>query len=259
MIYNLKVENENNTGDMACSPVDYFDFGQKTKKIDIREDIGEIITKDDAIIIGGGGLIGYHRDWHRRIQSIIDIGCRVVLWGAGSNRHYDCTDDIPALRLSSRCMVGIRDRDSANYLPCVSCMSEHFDNLKINQKQGIGLIAHTESDLSAFGARQGIDTIDNSRALKDVLQFISDHTAIITNTYHGAYWSQLLVRPVVIAQPFSTRFDHLPVPVGRVDKLDMDAIREQMVIAEVDEGLLADCRERNIEFSGQVMEFLRIF
>lgn len=259
MLYCLKVLNQENTGDMNCSPIDYFDFEEEVTSLDIREDFSVVLNKDDFIIIGGGGLLNYHPDWNNRINQILDSGCKVAFWGVGENTHYDNTEIMPEIKYHSNCLLGFRDANKENFLPCVSCMSRNFDVLKdrhddINK---VGAVCHTENDFTHFLEEHHIPYTTNNSPFFDILQFIHDHDMIISNTYHGIYWSQLLAKRVVIINPFSTRFDNFPLYCPSINELDFTKICSIFYKSKIDYDLLNKCRSLNKSFFNRVKKFIK--
>lgn len=264
MLFHLGVLNKDNTGDMACNPALYFDFGQELIDLDIREDLQFSFSKNDVVIIGGGGLLNYHSDWNRRINDVLSSGCKTIFWGAGENSHYDDTTNKPNIVFPKQCLVGLRDAYSEFFLPCVSCMSKHFDKLERGSSANklVGAVYHLESDLGRFCKDNGYLYIENKTSFFDVLQHISTHDVILTNTYHGAYWSELMGKKVVIVRPFSTRFNGLPIRHQILNDLNTTAIESAVkkeilnVGTSVDMNLLKRCRELNEVFFRKVKKFI---
>jgi hypothetical protein len=249
-VFSLKVWGANNGGDNGCCPLDYFDFGQY-ERLDIREEFStKNISKNDLVVIGGGGLLNYHADWNQRINSVVATGAKVVVWGAGENTHFDDLSQKPSLFLDG-CLVGVRDFNHPlfDYLPCPSCMSSVFDEIS-NEGSGIGIILHSDTKLPEQLA--GLPVIDNSKSMTEVVKFIKSKKVILTNTYHGAYWSRLCDRVVVVFGQFSTRFlglngvSHLATYVQ--DSKFINRIHGEIVQSTY----LAECRRLNKEFNCKV-------
>ena len=250
VVFSLKVFGANNGGDNGCCPLDYFDFGQY-EKLDIRSEFStKNISKNDLVVIGGGGLLNYHADWNRRINSVISTGAKVVVWGAGENTHFDDLVKKPSLNLDG-CLVGVRDFNHPlfDYLPCPSCMSDAFDEIS-NEGSGIGIILHSDTKLPEQMA--GLPVIDNSKSMPEIVEFIKSKKVILTNTYHGAYWSRLCDRVVVVFGQFSTRF----LGMNGVSHLATYA-QDSKFINRVQSGIvrgsyLAECRRLNKGFNCKV-------
>lgn len=250
--------NNENTGDVNCCPVDYFNFKKSFIPIDIREDIPFLIKNDDFVIIGGGGLLNYHPDWNRRINQVLATECKVVFWGVGENTHYDDTRQKQAINYHSNCILGFRDSNKENYLPCVSCMSNNFDilNNKHDDTHKIGAVCHLENDFTHFLKEHNIPYITNNASFLDILQFISDHDMIISNTYHGTYWSQLLAKRIVVINSFSTRFNNFPLYCPSTKELDLTKICNMFYKSKTDHNLLEKCRQLNLDFFNKIKLFV---
>ena len=52
---------------------------------------------------------------------------------------------------------------------------------------------------------------DSHQDLIQNISFISSARYVITNTYHGAYWSMLMGKKVILYDLWSTRFAGLPI------------------------------------------------
>ena len=250
VVFSLKVVGANNGGDNGCCPLDYFDFGHY-EKLDIREDFStKNISKNDLVVIGGGGLLNYHADWNRRINTVIATGAKVAVWGAGENTHFDDLSQKQSLFLDG-CLVGVRDFNHPlfDYLPCPSCMSSVFDEIS-NEGRGIGVIVHADTKLPEQLA--GLPTTDNSKSMTEIVEFIKSKKVILTNTYHGAYWSRLCDRVVVVFGQFSTRFLGLSgvshLACYALDSDFIDRIQGEIVQSTY----LAECRRLNKEFNCKV-------
>lgn len=249
-VFSLKVWGANNGGDNGCCPLDYFDFGQY-ERLDIREEFStKSISKNDLVVIGGGGLLNYHADWNRRINNVVASGAKVVVWGAGENTHFDDLSQKPSLFLDG-CLVGVRDFNHPlfDYLPCPSCMSSVFDEIS-NEGSGIGIILHSDTKLPEQLA--GLPVIDNSKSMTEVVKFIKSKKVIMTNTYHGAYWSRLCDRVVVVFGQFSTRFLGLN-GVSHLATYAQDSKFINRIQGEIIQSpYLAECRRLNKEFNCKV-------
>lgn len=250
VVFSLKVLGAHNGGDNGCCPLDYFDFGQY-ERLDIREDFStKNISKNDLVVIGGGGLLNHRADWNGRINTVLATGAKVVVWGAGENTHFDNLAEKPVLNLDG-CLVGVRDFNHPlfDYLPCPSCMSSVFDEIG-NEGSGIGVVLHSETGLPE--QLIGLPSIDNSKSMPEIVEFIKNKKVIMTNTYHGAYWSRLCDKVVVVFGQFSTRFLGLN-GVSHLATYAQDSKFINRIQGEiVQSSYLAECRRLNKEFNCKV-------
>ncbi|MDR1544257.1 MAG: polysaccharide pyruvyl transferase family protein [Prevotellaceae bacterium] len=200
-----------NAGDIWSSPLWYYYHFFQQYNI-VRHDIGDIlwnkISKDDVVIIGGGGLINLSDVWNININKLFDTKATIIGWGIGFNTHYDMSYPNTYLDMNRFDLVGIRDfahLSNLSYLPCVSAFLPDLKKKK-NIKRKIGVIEHkdypiTSENLSCY------EKINNSYTIQKITDFIASSEIIVTNTYHITYWAQLMCKKVIIVDKFSSKFD----------------------------------------------------
>lgn len=243
---------ETNTGDMACSPINYFkDFWEDfhTTEYDIRKEIPiDSIKQNDIIILGGGGMFNLSNASHTAINSLLKHSNKVIGWGLRFNAHKQGEQVTTQLDLNLFNMLGIRDANDHGYdhLPCVSCMSGLFDK-KYENKRNIGVVYHYCFPLRnpAFSC---YDKINNSMPLNEMLAFMASSNVIITNTWHAMYWATLLNKKVILAETFSTKFDNFPYP----HRIYSGNLKKDIRKAKRYPKALAECRKLNEEFFSKV-------
>ena len=201
----------NNCGDYWCSPQLYFDEYKSFDSYDIL-DIDDNLNLPEFIIFGGGGL--GKKLFQDKINSLYKLKKNKIFicWGVGFN-DYDFLkkgQTITKIELARKVkhnhfskfdLIGIRDANlpfEYFWVPCVSCLHPYFQNLrKKKSKKKIGVFYHHRMKLNI----QGIDPIDYmsnyGTNLEEKLNFLSEYEFIITNSYHGAYWGQLLNKKVL--------------------------------------------------------------
>jgi len=225
MIVNIHRINHNNTGDMASSPLDYFDLGPSIR-IDIQT--AQIQDYHGLVIFGGGGL--FRPGWIEIIKGICAIN-RYCFWGVGINNTSP-----PDLKLE-----GIRDiYPNSTWVPCASCMSKLFDKV-YPIKEDVVMLKHTKQPLPNFTFR----TLDNNRQFEEIIEFLGSANIVITNSYHGVYWATLLGKKVLCVSQYN-KFNYMKyrVPVCRDITLDdFNFIKDEI---ETFPNALQECREANI-------------
>jgi hypothetical protein len=237
-----------NIGDMTCSPLDYFQFECPSYRYNFWNlCLGDTLyPKSAPVILGGGGL--FHKG------EVIDHFAQshkgmVVGWGLGKNRYREQV--IPDYQGASNfALLGIRDWPSPyNWVPCVSCMSRCFDNYHdAEPKHDFVVYEHRNRPLFISDAPL---MKNNASSLEDVIQFLCSGETVVTNSYHGVYWAQLLGRKVV-AIPFSNRFEGFRFPPILVER---ESWREGVKLAkEPDTDFLSLCRHANLEFATRVSD-----
>lgn len=217
-IVNLHQCNTHNVGDIQSAPVRYFEFpGFHVITHDILVDLegkwnNHIIR---AIILGGGGLLNpYFRKGFRAL-STIDRQCVRIAWGVGQHedghgwettyKNFSYSEYISTFQL-----VGIRDYNFGyTWVPCASCMHPTFD-----KKRDI-IHEHVVFEHKNFRIPiRNIPKMENEGVgFEDIIDFLGSAETVITSSYHGAYWSILLGRRVIVF-PFAGKFFTFKYPVS---------------------------------------------
>lgn len=234
-----------NVGDAACGPFDYFEALQEFPVLPIEQ----WITQADIAVIGGGGLIA--PGLMDVLYQSLNLPRRNILWGIGTNVHETRAPVWPSW-LSQFPLVGLRDYGSPyKYVPCVSCMSPIFD---VNPPSTHPIIVYQHHQIPI--PLMGVPRLSNvGHTLADVISFLASGEIVVTNSYHGVYWAQLLGKRVIIWHPFSNRFlffKHQPVICDVANTFE--SALEKAVAAP--SSFLAECRELNIAFKDKVISFL---
>lgn len=252
-----------NAGDYWCSPTHYYDFSflhdfHKVHYMDIfrgvsgREGYEKYKYKDEVLVIGGGGLITSPGNFLQDTLEYLVENNKVILWGAGSNTFEDFSWDF--LKNPNVLLAGVRDTSfqlNARYLPCVSCKHKLFDMVHINPS-GLGILEHASGNpIPIIGNR-----IKNNQSIEDIVNLISSSVAVVSNTYHGIYWSQLLGKKVVLYKDVDNinskmiNLKHRVLSCGPTDYMDILAISSKV------EGYLQECRYFNDQFYNDVKTIL---
>ena len=196
----------NNIGDYACSPFDYYDWGDATVS-DVRDDDTPVY---DVGIYGGGKIFGGLASYAgvRQANAAVNIA-----WGVGTVQSFPFS---PRYMKARRRMdiVGSRDYGDKRYqyAPCASCMSPFFD-APAAPEHDVVFYAHAGKT-----AKMGIEipsdiptTNNHCASLQDALAFITSGKTVISNSYHGVYWGLLMGRRVLCV-PFSNKFGGYRLP-----------------------------------------------
>ncbi len=241
-IINLSCHNNNNAGDMAAAPADYFDFPFELEKLHIQ---GYTENNKD-IIFGGGGII---HNPNSMSEIVLRNTGKMITWGCGHN--IEGGKDITWPNWMDKIELhGMRDYNTAfNWVPCVSCMSPLFDK----KQYPIFDVVVYESRNFLLGIN-GFPKMNNqANTLENILTFLSSGNIILTNSYHGAYWGTLLGRKVIIVNPFSTKFTmfkHQPIISDRNNWKNI--INKSIVFHEA----LDNCRAANKKHFERVCNLL---
>jgi hypothetical protein len=245
----------NNPGDYWSCPSHYFKF-------DIAEhvDINNIknLKSSNKIIFGGGGLLG-RITWDNSIRQLTENN-DVILWGAGQNIYgQKKKGDMIGVKVDSALpdyidnftSIGLRDYNLGyNWVPCVSCMHLAFDKvIKVKSTKKVIAVEHNKIKLRS----KDYKTINHAIAptqLEEFLLEIAQYECVLTNTYHGAYWSLLLGKKVIL-QPWSSKFNNLKwnhLTIGRGEHLQPSVIELFDDIKTNNNTALEEARDANNKF-----------
>lgn len=254
------------------APMRHFDFLAGAEELDAlgydasetpdaekRDDWRSKIRQADAIIVGGGGLLGieFFAPSLRLLFAEKARTCPIVLWGAGHNswtiadwRKLKYKIDLSGLPFD---LVGIRDFDQGyDWVPCASCMSPLFDELaNAPAKRDIGLFVHEGTvNNPKFNAMlpRDIELFANDSDFESVVTYLSESDTILTDSYHGMYWATLLGKKVV-AFPTSSKFYDSKFPVPLCAPQDW---KRFLPLAIRYPSSLSECRQANVGFAEKV-------
>lgn len=237
-IYNFS--STDNIGDKACSPHLYVDW---LKDVPVKMPDKYV---DGPSIFGGGGL--FHPGTDSIIVQAVQSRQPTALWGVGLNYHGLQTERFP--KFLNECEhVGLRHvKNPWTYVPCVSCLSPDFDDVCQNAPQhDLAVYEHRNHPIPLSDVPR-INNFDGP--LRSVLEFLSNSKTIVTNSFHGAYWCQLIGRNVLIYQPFSNRFMAL-------NSHTISDVRDIQLTNTLPEPTLEDCRNINRSWSQRLYEYFQ--
>lgn len=192
-----------NAGDFWSSPLKYYSFPDinawQIHFMDFcgaasnNSDYSDYNIKNQIVIIGGGGLITDDDHYIHETISWLAENNKIIFWGVGSNSFRDLPYKI--YKHKNVMLLGTRDysiTNRKNYVPCVSCKHSSFD-LEYNITDSIGLLEHPDHPIEI----PNIPKISNSSSIEDIIKFIGSKEILISSTFHGVYWSQLMNKKVL--------------------------------------------------------------
>ncbi|CUH53685.1 glycosyltransferase family protein [Shimia marina] len=188
-----------NVGDAMCSPYDYFDW-QDAQAKDLRTP-----SPDYKIgIYGGGKIFGGLAD---EAGILKQEGVKHIAWGVGTRQTF------PISRKYSRAralcdLVGSRDYGDTryDYAPCASCMSPLFDAQAAPEHDVVFYFHGGKTEKQKLGIPDDMPKLSNNcNSLEEALAFIASGKTVVSNSYHGVYWSLLMGRKTICV-PFSNKF-----------------------------------------------------
>lgn len=242
MIYEVHRKVDNNVGDLYCNPSRYFDI--QCNSGDLLEH--NFNLTDQTVIIGGGGLI--HKSFSKNIQDIIKTKPKnVILWGVGHNFGEKAITKGSMIYypewLKDCKLVGIRDWIEGHhnsYLPCVSCMHTAFDK-SYNVTNDTVYFLHKYK--TNFNLKNKVVMYNNNINFEEVIEFLGSANTIVTDSYHGAYWGQLLGKNVVVAS-WSVKFNNMKYSPAFINSINepVNTVKNKI------DHFLEECRNLNNNF-----------
>lgn len=240
MFYNCEAHDR-----MSC-PALYFDFGSAPEPVHFQNYQG-----GDAIF-GGGGLI-----WSKAPEpfsvALNQKNALRIMWGVGIN--YEMPVEYPEWA-NEFDLVGLRDYGNPwHYVPCVSCMHPLFDLVEKSAAGGVTAIDHFEHKLNRNVIRANT-WIDYPKwwEFEAEVRAIAQASVVVTRSYHAAYYSMLLNKPVVVVDPWNCKFHTFKYPPTFCSA---SGLGEAIAIAQPPPlGFLTECRLLNCVFFDKVKALL---
>lgn len=236
--------NVDNTGDKLCCPKLYFPAWSEYPSNFLYYDNAGIAISSGPIVIGGGGVMVPESQGFYDFLFTLKRPC--VVWGAGTNGRADDPFWMPS-QIDQFKLVGIRDFGvGLPYVPCPSCLHPAFD-----------MTAGPVHDFIVFEAVTKPIEIDapvrlntNHPWFLDIAKSILSARTVVTNSYHGAYWSMLLNRRVILLEVDSNRFNYLKHKPPRCNYLNWTDFLKGDPIAPSD--FKDESRSLNLDFASKV-------
>ncbi len=263
-----------NSGDILSSPLMYTQDFFKDYSV-ITHNLSTVryshISKNDIVIIGGGGVFNYNPwfNFNIAINKILDLCDNVVVWGAGFNSGINedrgLPDYEPEVDFSRFSLYGIRDRnfEDYNFLPCASSMSPLLDkayNAKPSRKLG-SIIREDFFRNEKHLMIEGVENITHYKNYSSVIDFIADHEYVLTTSYHGALWASLANRKVIVPSSLRShgfKYNYYGFPLTFIDDpTDPAQLQEAINKTNCNPNILSEYRNLNYNFFEKVKELVR--
>lgn len=241
---------DKNVGDANCAPLKYFDIPGREKFFhDLGEIAGPPLGAD--IIVGGGGVLYYRRT----VLNLLSVRPKqkVIFWGGGTNTHFASSTLNYPEEMNQFDLVGTRDWNAGfEWVPCPSCMSPLFDNARRDKSVEVAVFEHWKHSLPVALDAPRMRNWDVS--LAKVVEFMAPVDILLTNSYHGVYWGNILGCRV-IAFPFSSKFHFMKHPPSFcIDKSRW--AKHSHVARKYPVDILEEYRDANRAFHRKVVELL---
>lgn len=159
----------------------------------------------DTIIIGGGEIFGAVE---RRAKSgTLERFKNTVVWGIGVPQGPGAEERISFVseRVTHFSTRDYKWRSQFNFVPCASCLSLDFDNLPDPKRDVVVYLHRKKTEYQYFKETSHPVAWNNVSSMKEAIDFLASGETIVTNSYHGVYWGQLIGRKVLCI-PYSKKF-----------------------------------------------------
>jgi hypothetical protein len=257
------VNYDGNAGDFWSTPLKYYDFsGYPVEQVHFMDIWAAIqnepnhekyLIKDSLVVIGGGGLITTEGNFLQKTTEFLVQNNKVIFWGVGSNTFEKPSYDI--LLHNNVILSGIRDIVyglNVDYLPCVSCKHPLF-NTKYNVSDSIGIIEHPRHPIEI----DGVSKITNQSNITEIINFIGSKEKILSSTYHGTYWSQLLDKKVLYVKTTDTVNSKIINMKNRIPICDSSNFSEKISNVSSTIGMLSESRKLNDDFYSKTIKIFQ--
>ena len=141
-VVNLSFKADDNIGDQFSAPSCFFEFPC------VQDDAcnWRNYLNTHAIIFGGGCLLNKIK----RQNILSKTRALKIGWGLGYTNRFQSLHDTNLSVLKEFDLVGCRDFGFGNYVPCVSCMAEEFEQ-KFNISHDVVIYENAQFPMSITG------------------------------------------------------------------------------------------------------------
>lgn len=244
-IVNFFHSTADNVGDRMSGPAQYF-WPRISENAPLGQDMTIPVTK---AVVGGGQIFSQLSSILARLH-MLNPAVKPIGWGIGLPPK-GTRDNIVEQVSEGFSALGTRNfewRDRFAFVPCASCMSPIFDHVA-PPKHDIVVYLHRKK-AGPIDIPPSLPTLTNSmRPPQEAIDFIASGETVVTSSYHGVYWAQLLGRRVVCI-PFNNKFktfQHMPT-LAEPDRWQ-DVLRK----TSSTEPLLEEYRSLNRAFAQRAM------
>lgn len=197
-LYHCKADN---IGDLMCGPGQYLWplISRDLPMVPVREHLGNTI-------IGGGQIFSQLRSILASVHEV-NPNAKVVGWGVGLP-PVGVNDKLVCEVTKDFALFGTRNFDrmeQLSFVPCASCLSPLFDQAQ-QPKHEIVFYLHKRKGRTIDVPSDAPVMTNAKQHAKDVIDFIAGGETVVTSSYHGVYWAQLLGRRVICV-PYNNKFE----------------------------------------------------
>ncbi len=193
--------NAENIGDRMCGPAQYL-WPKLAQVLPVSKSLPLGV---ENIILGGGQIFSQLSKLSAE-NSGRPNPSKLLAWGVGLPVRGAKDGDVKTVSERFR-LFSTRNfdwRDVLPFVPCASCLSNIFDTADLPIHEVV--VFNHRRKPNANGVPESIPVMANSIADPiSALRFIASGETVITSSYHGVYWAQLLGRRVICI-PYNDKF-----------------------------------------------------
>lgn len=200
VIHNVFHCTANNVGDLMCGPGQYL-WPDVNKSIPVKPPRQHL----ERVVIGGGQIFGQLLDV---LSSVKDFNpkAKAVAWGVGLPPKGKQDKTVKSVT-SYFDLFGTRNfdwRDELDFVPCASCLMAAFDRPQAPKHEFVFFLHQNKGDPVDVpdGAPVRLNTAASG---SEIVEFLASGETVVTSSYHGVYWAQLLGRRVICV-PYNDKF-----------------------------------------------------
>ena len=203
-----------------------------------------------SAIVGGGQIFS---ELGASLGQILEFNpkAKVVAWGVGLPPAGQ-RDSLVRQVMQRFAAVGTRNfdyKDQFTFVPCASCLSPLFDQVAEPQHEVVAYLHRRKGEPVEISAN--IPTMTNAlHPPQEVIDFIASGEVVVTSSYHGVYWAQLLGRRVICI-PYNNKFETFQ---HRPTMAEFDDWEEKLPLASRAPPMLEEYRKLNYAFAKHAME-----
>jgi hypothetical protein len=256
-----------NLGDWISSPYYYFTeyFSRYTCVLHaVWTILWHEIEKDDVVIFGGGGLLDYSDPLNIVLNRLLEKCDNVIIWGPGThkfakNNVFGQESSTIPINFEKAVLCGVRDYQhpyNLPFLPCASCLHPAFsiEKTEVKIEREIGTIMHGLD--GSFRVAGVPSSVNNANPIGTIVNYILSSNVMLVSSYHGAYWSMLLGRKVILeaSRLDIEKYKYFRYPVDSYQGKQFDERELLRIASEIPDhsDFLAEARALNNQFFEKV-------
>jgi hypothetical protein len=176
---------------------------------------------------------------------------RLVAWGVGVPLlgRRDSAVQQTASKFEHFSTRNYDRKEEMTYVPCPSCLSLEFDKPREIQNDVV-VFTHKKKTPNLNIASQYPLMSNENRPFSEVLDFIGSGETVVTSSYHGVFWAQLMGRKVLCV-PYSEKFMSFESSPPMSTQIDW---KNDLLDARAVPNCLDRYRNRNLEFLETILE-----